>query len=589
MTRNEFCLLNAIRKDGVQSYRSLSRSTGLSIGYLSSAVNRFIEEGFISGCSITDKGFEALEPYRVENAIIMAAGMSSRFVPISWEKPKGLLNVKGEVLIERQIEQLREAGIQNIVLVLGYKKESFFYLADKYDNLKIIINPRFDTKNNAFTIYLAQQYIGNSFICSSDNYFTENPFDLYVYQSYYASIKVETRLNEWYMIPDRKGNIKQIIKNDENGYIMMGHVYWNRDFSRQIITLINQDQEIGKYDTDLWEQILADNLKILPPMRIEVYPYDVIHEFDSLEDLRMFDSGYINNTNSKIMKDISSVIGCEEKDIKNFITIKKGLTNTSVCFEVDKEKYVYRYSYDREGCMVNRSHEKRALELAKLIGINPVHMFIDESAGWTISQYVNNAHSPDYNSADDVKRVADSLRHLHEQQLSVNWSFLPWEEIRNMELLLKSEQKEGINDSGFNELKESVRKVCSLCCDETLKPCFCHCDAGSSNWLLTEGMTVLIDWEYAGNADTGCDIGAFILDSGWEPEEAKEFIRMYCGTDVSDMRISHYLAYTSLIALYWYVWALYRESIGAIMGEGIYRWRRVAKQYSQYLIEQCDL
>ena len=41
----------------------------------------------------------------------MAAGLSSRFAPISYEKPKGLLKVRGEVLIERQIEQLKAAGI----------------------------------------------------------------------------------------------------------------------------------------------------------------------------------------------------------------------------------------------------------------------------------------------------------------------------------------------------------------------------------------------------------------------------------------------------------------------------------------------
>ena len=62
------------------------------------------------------------------NAVIMAAGMSTRFVPISLEKPKGLLVVKNEVLIERQIEQLQEAGIKEIVIVLGYKKEAIIML-----------------------------------------------------------------------------------------------------------------------------------------------------------------------------------------------------------------------------------------------------------------------------------------------------------------------------------------------------------------------------------------------------------------------------------------------------------------------------
>ena len=62
------------------------------------------------------------------NAIIMAAGTSSRFVPLSFEKPKGLLNVKEEILIERQIKQLKEANIDEIIIVVGYKKELYFYL-----------------------------------------------------------------------------------------------------------------------------------------------------------------------------------------------------------------------------------------------------------------------------------------------------------------------------------------------------------------------------------------------------------------------------------------------------------------------------
>ena len=45
--------------------------------------------------------------YKVDNAVIMAAGISSRFAPLSYEKPKALIPVKGEVLIERQINQIK--------------------------------------------------------------------------------------------------------------------------------------------------------------------------------------------------------------------------------------------------------------------------------------------------------------------------------------------------------------------------------------------------------------------------------------------------------------------------------------------------
>lgn len=90
------------------------------------------EHGYLANNQITATGLEALKPYKVENAIIMAAGMSTRFAPMSYEKPKALLNVKGEVLIEREIRQLQEAGITDITLVVGYMKEKLYYLVDKF-------------------------------------------------------------------------------------------------------------------------------------------------------------------------------------------------------------------------------------------------------------------------------------------------------------------------------------------------------------------------------------------------------------------------------------------------------------------------
>lgn len=77
---------------------------------------------------------------KVDNAIIMAAGTASRFAPLSYEHPKALIEVRGEVLIERQIRQLHEAGIKKIVVVTGYKAEQFEYLKSKYD-VKLIYNP----------------------------------------------------------------------------------------------------------------------------------------------------------------------------------------------------------------------------------------------------------------------------------------------------------------------------------------------------------------------------------------------------------------------------------------------------------------
>lgn len=582
MTRNEFDLLYAIMKNGRKSVRELAEISHTSTGFVSEKLRAFENAGYIDADGVSDSGLEALEPYKVKNAIIMAAGMSSRFVPLSLEKPKGLLVVKNEVLIERQIEQLREAGIDEIVLVLGYKKESFFYLESKYD-LKIIINPSFHIKNNLETVFLAQKYIGNSYICSSDDYFVENPFEDYVYQSYYSAIHVDEKTDEWYMHKDARGNITKVMRSGDDGDIMLGHVYWDSAFSEAFLRLVNEHHELGDYDTELWESLFSDNIAKLPPMQVKVYPDNMIYEFDSLDELRQFDRYYVKNTHSKIMKNIARVLDCGEEDITGFKAIKEGLTNTSFVFEVNGEKYVYRHPGDGTEAIISRSNEKHSLELAKSVGVDPTYIYMDEKEGWKLSRFVADIRTPDYDSFEDSRRVIDVMRRLHEQKMQVDWSFLPWDGALDIERMLREKGKIEVPD--FDELKGKVEKCYNAVKDDGVEMCFCHCDTYAPNWMLTDDRTILIDWEYAGNADPGCDVSTYIMDAMWDTDTAERFVREYCGENYSDQMLFHYFAYVAIVSYYWFVWALYREACGGIMGESLHNWYVMAKRYSGYL---CD-
>lgn len=588
MKRNEFKLLYTVKKYGMQNHRAIRDKSGLSTGYISQTLKKFLENGWIDNEGITDKGMEELLPYKVDNAIIMAAGMGSHFIPVTLEKPKGLLIVKNEVLIERQIEQLKEAGIQEIILVLGYMKEAFFYLESKFEGLKIIINPEYNIKNNTHTLYLAQQYIKNSYICSADNYFEDNPFDEYVYQSYYAGVHVDERTSEWYMVPDSKMRISQVKKAGTEGYVMMGHAYWDNSFATAMIEILNADCEVGNYSKEIWEQILLENVKELPSIELKVYPENFIFEFDSLEDLRKFDDNYVNHTHTKIMKNISMVLECKESDILNFKRIKEGLTNTSFVFEVYGKKYVYRHPGEGTEKIISRKHEKQSLELAKAIGVDPTYIYMDVDCGWKISAYVDDVYIPKYASFEDSKRILSVLKELHSKKITVDWSFLPWEEACKIEVLLKSE-KYGVVDREFDKLKSLVERCYKKCEGDGISMCFCHCDTYAPNWMLTKNQTILIDWEYAGTADPGCDIGSYIMDSMWEVPDAEKFIQEYCGPNMTDVEKNHYLAYTAIVSYYWYVWALYRESCGATMGESLYNWRLMAKRYSEYLADRDEI
>ena len=589
MTQNEFNLLYTIKKHGLQSCRKLSELSGLSTGYVSQTTRRFQQKAWLNPAGITAAGLAALLPYKPDNAVIMAAGMSPRFVPISLEKPMGLTVIKNQPLIERQIEQLQEAGIENIIIVLGYKKEAFFYLESKYRGIRIVINSEFNTKHNCNSLYLAQKYLRNSYICSSDNYFEENPFEEYVYRSFYASVPVPARTNEWYLLPDAKMNISRVEKSGDAGYIMLGHAYWDHNFSAAMVRLLNENHETGSYDQSVWEQILADHVRDLPAMEIKVYPADTIFEFDSLDELRQFDHYYVKDAHSKIMKNIAGYFHCQEQEIARFEVIKEGLTNTSFVFELRGKKYVYRHPGEGTEAIISRRHEKQALELAKSIDVDPSYIYMDDIEGWKISSYVEGVRYPSYDSFEDSQRILAVLRNLHRRNLSVDWEFRPWEDACRIEEILRTE-KGGIADREFDQLKEAVYKCYRACAGDGVAMRFCHCDTYGPNWMLTDkGDTILIDWEYAGKADPGCDIGTYIMDAMWDVPETERFIEEYCQEEYNDTLKFHYLAYTALISYYWYVWALYREACGAVMGASLYNWHVMAKKYSRYLVAEYEL
>ena len=280
---------------------------------------------------------------KVDNAIIMAAGTASRFAPLSFEKPKALIEVRGEVLIERQIKQLRDAGIHEIVIVTGYKAEQFEYLKEKF-GVVLVENKDFLTRNNNASIYVSRGYLKNSYICSSDNYFLNNPFESEVDESYYASVYVEGNTNEW-CIEEQDEYIKNVVVGGKDSWVMMGHVFWLETFSKKFLSILEREYERPDTADKLWETIYIEHINELS-MKIRKYPSDFIFEFDTLDELRAFDSSYKVNTRSSILKRAAKELCCREEDIENVKAFKdKDNAAAGFTFEVGKK---YKYYYKTE-------------------------------------------------------------------------------------------------------------------------------------------------------------------------------------------------------------------------------------------------
>lgn len=280
--------------------------------------------------------------YTVDNAVIMAAGASSRFAPLSFERPKALIEVRGEILIERQIKQLHEVGISDVHIVVGYKAEQFDYLREKF-GVNIIRNDEYLTRNNHSSIYAARKVIRNTYICSADNYFTRNPFEKNVDENYYAALYAQGNTNEWCMQTDGDGYICSVDVGGCDSWYMLGHVFWSEAFSRTFLNILEAVYQAPETRNLFWEDIFAKNLSVLK-MRLRKYSSDFIFEFDSLDELRMFDPSYVSDTRSIILKQLAAQMGGTEADFREIRGVK-GAAAEARGFQFRFKDKDYEYDY----------------------------------------------------------------------------------------------------------------------------------------------------------------------------------------------------------------------------------------------------
>ena len=303
------------------------------------AYNDLISNGYISNNALSNKAMEELKNHKIDNAIILAAGMATRFVPLSYEIPKGLLDVDGLPLVERQIVQLREKGIEEIVIVVGYKKDAFEYLKEKYGVI-LVESKEYKTKNNHSSVYAAKDYLKNSIITSSDLYFTDNIFQKYAYDSYYTTIYMEGPTPERGISTNEDGLITDTFYGPRanNVWVTLGYAYFSSRFSNKMIEILDKIYDEPSTYNKFWADIQDDYLS-------DLYMYqkkcrnDVIYEFDSLKELREFDEKYKYDSNSKIMKALSEMLSTTENKLNDFEMLRE-LKNTLFKFKKGDQEYI---------------------------------------------------------------------------------------------------------------------------------------------------------------------------------------------------------------------------------------------------------
>ena len=509
----------------------------------------------------------------------MAAGTSTRFAPLSYEKPKGLLKVKGEILIERQIRQLQEAGITNIIVIVGYMAELFEYLKDKY-GVKLVLNEDYNRYNNTSSIIRVIDELEDTFICSSDNYFPNNVFTEKPNSSYYSALYADGATGEYCLTVDDEDNITEVKVGGADAWYMVGHVFFFFFFSEKFRGIMKKEYDRGETRLGYWEDVYLRYINELPPMKIHRYQPHDIEEFDSLDELRAFDEEYVNNTGCVIFHNICDVLKCKEGDICDIVVLKKGMTNASFAFTCKKDgrKYVYRHPGKGTEEFISRESEYFSMQVAKDLKLDKTFIYMHPTEGWKISYYVENARILDYHNEKEMAQAMAIMSDLHKANVQSKFAYRLWDQATDFLHKIQKLHKDDTSD--FYKLHDKIEKLYKYAQKDGWPECLNHCDTLAANFLIGEdGEMTLIDWEYSGQGDTAQDLGSFIACSDLTYEEALSAILKYVGHEPTIEELRHYLAYTAIASYCWWLWAIYSEAIGVDTGDFLKLWHDYSYLY----------
>lgn len=580
MNKQEEDVLLSLYDEPFINQRILSEITGHSLGIVNKSIKSLIKSGYLDDdVRLTIKARESIKNKAPKNAIILAAGFGMRMVPINTENPKALLEVNGEVLIERTIKQLHEVGIKDIYVVVGFMKEKFEYLIDEYD-VELIVNEEYATKNNLHSLALIVKQISNTYIIPGDVWSARNPFR-------------KNELYSWYMVSDlvdddsdvrvnRKMELVRVSKKS-GGNAMIGISYLvgaQAEIVKERIYSLITDK---RYDSAFWEETLYTKDRMIVPARV-VHATDLV-EINTYEQLRELDEDS-NHLKSDAIAIISKVLEAGYSEITNITVLKKGMTNRSFLFTCKGKKYIMRIPGEGTDKLINRNEEAQVYAVLDGKNICDNIAYINPSNGYKITEFIENSRVCDAENIDDLKACMKKLKEFHNMNLLVDHEFDIFKQIEFYESLWNGEE------SIYKDYKTTKERVFSLkkYIDEHIEnKCLTHIDAVPDNFLFSENGDVrLIDWEYAGMQDPHVDIAMFCIYALYNKRQVDRLIDIYFENKCDKETTLKIYCYIAACGLLWSNWCEYKRSLGVEFGEYSLRQYRYAKDYYRIFMEETD-
>lgn len=299
MKRYEFEVLCFFEEHGEKTctLQELSDALKISKNAVEKAIEHLVFVGSMTrngkALKISEAGRQSLEPYRAQRAIIVGAGMGTRMMPATADRPKPMVFVNGTRIIDSLIDALTAVGIRDIIVVGGYRFEVMEReLREKYPFLRLLENKKYSTENNISSALLAKEYFcGGCYFCEAD-VLVRNPAIIrkYHYNSdILGSWSLET--DDWCFKSDN-GMLCDYKKGGTYCYNYYGISYWSEEDSAKLRKDWEELYEMPDGKNLFWEfpafMIRKDHYKV------EILPCEKrdVMEIDEYDELCIVDESY---------------------------------------------------------------------------------------------------------------------------------------------------------------------------------------------------------------------------------------------------------------------------------------------------------
>ncbi len=231
--------------------------------------------------------------YKVQRAIIMAAGIGKRMFPVTLNTPKPLVKVHGVRMIDTIIQGLRMNGIKEIIVVVGYLKEQFQVLEQEYSEVKLIENPYYASCNNISSLYVAREYIDDVMIIDGDQIINNPQILLPEFEkSGYNCVWIEKETREWLLTVE-----DHIIKGcsrtgGKKGWQLFSISRWTKADGEKLKRHLEYEFEEKGNTQIYWDDIALFCYPEEYQLEIRKMEQNDVIEIDALSDLAEIDESY---------------------------------------------------------------------------------------------------------------------------------------------------------------------------------------------------------------------------------------------------------------------------------------------------------